>query len=118
MGHDRWKSQRGDEWWFDGGSISASGQFVSGSSALSIDSVSGISTADQLEFLLSQTIRQFPGIEPRLLVTATMKTLLTELTARGVLTWVPLQHPFSLEARISQFTAFEPVSRAPTISLP
>lgn len=48
-----------DEWWFNGGSISASGQFVSGSSALSIDSVSGISTADQLEFLLLQTIRQF-----------------------------------------------------------
>lgn len=118
MGHDRWKSQRGDEWWFDGGSISASGQFVPGSSALSIDSVSGISSADQLEFLLSKTIRQFPGIEPRLLVTATMKTLLTELAARGVLTWVPLQHPFSLEARISQFTTFAPAGCARAISLP
>lgn len=118
MDHDRWKSQRGDEWWFDGGSISASGQFVLGSSALSIDSVSGISTADQLEFLLSQTIRQFPGIEPRLLVTTTMKNLLTELTSRGVLTWVPLKHPFSLEARISQFTTFEPASCAPRNNLP
>jgi len=118
MGHDRWKSQRGDEWWFDGGSISASGQFLPGSSALSIDSVSGISSADQLELLLSRTIQQFPGIEPRLLVTATMKSLLTELTARGVLTWVPLQHPFSLEARIIQFTTSAPASCAPTISIP
>lgn len=104
-GVDRWKSQRGDEWWFDGGSISASGQFVAGSQALSIDSVSGITSADHLEFLLSETIRQFPDIEPRLVVTASLKPLLAELTARGALSWVPLQHPFSLEARISQMTS-------------
>jgi hypothetical protein len=106
----RWQSQRGDEWWFEGDSISASGQFVPGSRALSIDSVRGVSSPDQLELLLLQTVRQFPDIEPRLLITAAMKPLIAELAARGTLTWVPLQHPFSLEARISWVT--EPVPAA------
>ena len=106
---DRWESQRGDEWWFSSGGLSASAAFVPGSSALSIGNIAGLASARQLHVLLSRTVSQFPGVEPRLFVTSSIKSLLGELTAHHAITWAPLNHPFSVEACIKSVA---PISAA------
>lgn len=101
----RWESQRGDEWWYSMPGLTARGEFVPGSSAMSIGSVSGGISARSLHAMLIQTLDQFPGTEPRVLLTAATRPILAELAAAGVIRIVELVHPFSVEARVTVLAA-------------
>ncbi len=97
----RWKTHKGDDWWYEAGGVRASASFIESSSAVSIDHITGLSGPESLRKLLVDTVRQFPGIEPRVPVTASTKPLLHDLSSRDIIRWEPLQHPLSVEARVT-----------------
>lgn len=97
---NRWQSQRGHEWWYSAPGFSASGEFVPGSSAFSIGSVGAASPAT-LRTMLLHTLEQFPGTEPRILITAATRPVIAALAEAGTIEWQELMHPFSVEARIT-----------------
>ena len=97
----QWTTHKGDEWWYESRGVRASASFVPASSAISIGPITGLNSPDSLHMLLTDTIHRFPGIEPRIAVTKATRPLLQELVARDIIRWEPLEHPLSIEARIT-----------------
>jgi hypothetical protein len=103
----RWKTHRGDEWWYADGAIEAA---ASTNTALAPPvfqitvrsrTPRGVDAASLLR-LLRLTGEQLPEFELWCSLDQRTTPLLAELAAQGRVRWEPIEHPHSRDARILQ----------------
>ena len=97
-----WKSHRGDEWWYEAGSVRAEAGFGGGTASIDKVEVRGgaIQPAD-LHRLLCSAIENFEEAAVVLDVGAPgLKATLASLEAEGLVRTKPIEAPYSKQVRV------------------
>ena len=96
----RWNTQRGDDWWFSGGSIVADGAH-SPAPMFEITRIAGSPIAPgALQELLAQTLEQFSGSKILVVLDNSTRPALDALARDSAVVWQEFKQPYSLWAHV------------------